>query len=322
MTALTANSLSLSALAQRHHDGDMLTIAEVLEKEAPMIQDAPWIEANDFFSNVGIRRASLPSGTWRKLNAGVANEKSETTQVRDVIGMLETFSKTDAKIVDSAANPQSFRMSEDTAFIQGLSQNMQSTMLYGNTNTDPEKFSGLHIRLASLATTTNVLNEGGTGSDLTSIFVVDWGEDRCHMLYPKGSKAGLQTEDLGKIPVTDASSNDFMAYCTHFMWDSGMFVKHPRAIGRIANIESAGTTNTFDEDNLITLLNRMTTGPGRRIYCNETVMTQAEIRLKDKTNVNWTTRDGLGGEEWMFFRGIPVRKIDSQILLNTEAALT
>lgn len=151
-----------------------------------------------------------------------------------------------------------------------------------------------------------------------------WAYDKVGMLYPRNSTAGLQVQDMGKIITQDSSSNDFLAYVTHFTWDAGLFVKNPRSIGRIANIESSGTSNIFDEDDLITLLNRMTSGPGLRIYANETVITQAEIALKDKTNVNWSTMDAaaLGGAPFLRFRGIPVRKIDSSILLNTEAALT
>jgi hypothetical protein len=57
-----------------------------------------------------------------------------------------------------------------------------------------------------------------------------------------------------------------------------------------------------------------------RIYCNATVMTQAQIRLKDKSNVNWTVRDGLGGVPFMQFNQVPVRKCDA--ILDTEDALT
>ncbi len=68
----------------------------------------------------------------------------------------------------------------------------------------------------------------------------------------------------------------------------------------------------------------MKIGAGTRIYCNETIKTQMEIMLKDKTNVNYTADkgDGLGGEPMLKFRGIPVRKIDSAILLDTETAIS
>jgi hypothetical protein len=101
-------------------------------------------------------------------------------------------------------------------------------------------------------------------------------------------------------------------------------VRDQRSIGRLANIESAGASNTFDEDNLIKLLNNMNIGDGTRIYCNETILTQMQIRLKDKNNVNYTqdNGDGLSGMPPMRFQGIPIRKIDREILLNTEAAIS
>jgi hypothetical protein len=141
------------------------------------------------------------------------------------------------------------------------------------------------------------------------------------MVYPKGSVAGLEHEDRGIETVTDSSGNKHRAYVDVFTWKAGMVVKNSKSIARLANIESAGASNLFDEDNLITLINRMTKGPGRRIYCNETVMTQMQIRLKDKTNVHFTKEDGLdGGGPVMRFSGIPIRQVDQMLI--TEAALT
>lgn len=322
MATLTANGLTLTEVAKRTHDGNMITIAEVLEKAVEIMEDVPWIESNDTWSNVAVRRASLPSGTWRKLNAGIDEEKSDTTQVRDVIGLLETRSENDIEIINSFPNPQQARNDEDNAFVMGLSQSMASAIIYSNTATTPEQFTGLAPRLDSLATTTNVLNAGGSGSDLTSIYVVDWSPMTAHMLYPRGAMAGLRMDDLGIETVLDSNSKKFSAYVSKFTWKAGMVVKNPKSIGRIANIESAGAANIFDEDDLITLLNRMTKSQGLRIYCNETIMTQAQIRLKDKANVNWSVQQGLSGVPFMAFQGIPVRKIDSQILLNTESTLT
>jgi len=98
-------------------------------------------------------------------------------------------------------------------------------------------------------------------------------------------------------------------------------VRHPKCIGRVANIESAGSTNIFDEDLLIKLLNNMKINGNTRIYCNQTVKTQAEIKLKDKTNVYWTVDKGLEGVPFLSFRQIPVRMIDKDILLNTETVV-
>jgi hypothetical protein len=109
----------------------------------------------------------------------------------------------------------------------------------------------------------------------------------------------------------------------HFVVRCGLVVRDPRSIGRVANIESSGTTNLFDEDNLITLLNNMNTGPGTRIYVNETVLTQMQIRAKDKSNIYYTPGgNALSGEPPLYFQGVPIRPLSRELLLNTEDAIS
>lgn len=323
MTTLSAyKQLTLIEVAKRKDpDGGMAAIAEVLNETNDILQDAVWREANDTFSNKAVRRAKLPSGSWRKISEGVAYESSETLEVVDNIGMLETWAQNDVELINAFPNPAQARNDEAMAFVEGLGQTMAETMIYGNSNTTPEKFTGLAPRMASLLTTTNVLNEGGSsGSDQTSIFVVDWGPTSVFMIYPKNSKAGLEHKDMGLDIVRDSSGNMYEAYVDKFVWKAGMVVKNSKSIGRIANIETTGSSNIFDEDNLITLLNRMTKGPGRRIYANQTVLTQMEIRAKDKTNINYSFVDGLAPGPVLTFKGVPVREVEQ--ILDTEGALT
>ena len=321
MADVTTHQLGLVEVVKRHDpDGNLATIAEVLNKTNLILQDAMWKEANDFWSNKTVRRSSLPTGTFRTLYAGVPLESSDTVTMVDTIGQLYARSEIDKDAVKSAKNPDQFRTDEDKAFVEGLGQTIASKIFYGNQLTAPSEFTGLAPRMDAIAASDNVINEGGTGSDVTSIFVVTWGMNTVHMLYPRNSMAGLEMNDLGEVDALDSNNYKYRAYATEFKWNIGMAVKHPKAIGRISNIESSGASNIFDEDNLITLCNRMVVNESTRIYCNDTVMTQAEIRLKDKSNVNWSVRDGLGGVPFMQFRGIPVRKCDA--ILNTEDALS
>jgi len=313
--------MSLVEVVKRHDpDGNLSTIAEVLNKQNDIVADAVWREANDNYSNKTTRRSNLPSGTWRKFNEGVDNASSETVELVDVIGILEAHSNNDVDLIKSFKDPQQARMDEAMSFVEGLSQDMATAMIYGDASADPEKFTGLAPRLDDIAAAANVINEGGTGSDLCSIFVVDWGINSVYMMYPRNSKVGLEHVDMGKVLTKDSNSKEFLAYCDIFKWKAGMVVKNHKSIGRLANIESAGTTNIFDEDNLITLMNRMTKGPGRRIYVNETVMTQMEILFKDKTNVNFYKEDGLAPGPVLHFKGVPIRQVDA--LTITETALT
>jgi hypothetical protein len=316
--------LTLVELANRRDpQGNTATIAEVLAEDNEILQDAVFQEANDVFSHTCTRRLSLPSGTWRQLNEGVANESSKTIKVTEGIGMLESYSEPDKVLVDAAPNPQQFRMDEGQAFIEGMSQTLAATMIYGNAQTDPTQFTGLAVRMNALAPLANVIGSGGTGGDDTSIYIVQWGLNKVFMIYPKGHPTvGVEHSDKGQVTLQDGSGNNYEGYRDHFAMRAGLVVKDDRCIARLANITPTGTSNIFDEDNLIKLLNRMPMrGRGASIYANETVLSQMEIALKDKANVNYTPArgEGLAGEPMMYFRTCPVRKVDA--ILNTEATI-
>jgi hypothetical protein len=330
MSILTANvQMTMMELAKRHDPkGNAATIAEVLAETNEILYDAPWLEANDVSSHKIVRRTTLPSGSWRRFNAGVATEMSKTMEVIEGIGMLESYSEMDAALWKLAANPSEFRMQENRAFLEGMGQTMADTMISGNTVTNIDRFDGFATRLPSLAATTNVIGSGGTGSDLSSIYIVQWGIGKVYMTYPRGSGPGakngqffIQHRDLGED--TKGTSTLYQVVRDHFKVSAGLVVHDDRCIARLANMESASATNSFDEDNLIKLLNRMPmSGSGASLYVNDETQSRMEIRLKDKTNVNFTPAggEGLAGNVIVKFRGNPIRKVDA--ITNTEAALT
>lgn len=320
MGDVTDSRLGLVEVVKRHDpNGSLATIAEVLAKATPIVGDAVWKEGNDIFSNKTVRRSSLPSGTWRKLNFGVAKESSDTIELVDTIGILESRAENDVEIINAFANPQQARMDEAASFMEGLSQEMASTMIYGNALTAPEEFTGLAPRMDTLAATANVIGGGATTGE--SIYCVTWGMNTVHMVYPRNTSGGLQHEDLGIQDAFDSNNNRFRAYCDRFVWRAGMVVKHPKAIARYANLEGTGTTTTFDEDELIRLLNRMVTGPGTKIYVSREMLSQMQIRLKDKSNVYFSRGDGLdAGGVPLTFNGFAVRMCESIVDNETTVA--
>lgn len=308
-------------------DGNLMSIIETLE-DNELMQDAKFIEANDTFSNRALQRTSYPAGQWRQLNAGVGAEASKTVPITDTIGMLESRSVIDATLVKVAPNPAEYRSRMAMAFVRGLSDTLATCAFYGNTNSDPEKFLGFAPRMGSLAATTNVIGAGGTGSDVTSIYLVQWGMDKVFFFYPRGSKIGLEHIQITPMDrpeyATDPSDStkEFLAHKDHFAWHIGLQVANPRCIARYANIESSGSY-MFNEDELIRLLNRMwQRGKGATIYVAPDIKTQMEIALKDKNNVHYTASrgEGLSGEEVLRFRGCPVRTIEN--IVFTETAIS
>jgi len=320
MATNTITNMTLIERANRTNNGTLMAIAEILAEDNPIVQDAPMIEANNALFHKSVRRDSIPGGTFRQLNKGVSKETTTTVDVIDGIGLLESYAENDKVLIDSFPNPKEARMQESRGFIEGMTQTLADTVFYGNSNTDKEKFDGLACRIPAIDADGNCIDEGGSGSTCTSIYIVQWGVGKVHMIYPRGSQTmGVEHDDLGEHTVKDSDGNQFQAYRDHFKAYLGLVVRDSRCIARLASVS---TSAVVDEDNLIYLLNRMPqSGRGAHIYCNPEVLSQMEIALKDKTNVNYTPGggEGLAGEPLIKFRGCPVKACDSIIM--TEAAL-
>lgn len=336
MATLASSALTLGEWATRLDPGGKpAAVIELLGQTNEMLTDMLWMQCNDGAGHKTTVRTGLPTATWRLLNYGVQKSKSTTAQVRDSTGMLEAYSEIDKALADLNGNTAEFRMGEDMAFIESMNQGMQGTVVYGNTTSTPERFTGLAPRFSSLSAPNggNIVNAGGSSNTNTSIWLIGWGQNTCHGLFPKGSKAGLQVRDLGEVPLYDANNNTYQGYRTHFKWDCGLTVRDWRFVVRIANINvAAGAVTTSNLVNtLIAAVNKLPfvsaagnspppggTKPGQvntAFYCNRTVRAALDIQAMAKTN-NFLTIETRDSKPYTAFRGIPIRICDQ--ITNAE----
>lgn len=304
-------------------NGEPAKIAEVLTKENQIWMDIVWLESNNIKVNDTVRRLSLPTSTKRRYNRGTAPQASKTTKVVDSIAVYEGRSEVDVEWLKDQPDQTLARNNESIAHIEGMSQDFITDLFYADGATDTDAFTGFAARTDALDTTYHTV-EGcnGTGDDLTSIYVVQWGENQVHCVYPRGQgqTLGVDHEDKGEIDATDGDGNKFRAMLDLFHIRGGLVVKNPRCLGRIANIESAGSSTALDEDCIIKVLNHMPqAGAGAKLYMNATAWTHLCILAKDKTNVAYAPQDPWGRPLYTFM-GHPVRICES--ILNTESALT
>lgn len=306
----------MELLNRTSRSGDAASVAEVLIRDNPMLQDAAWEEANDIFGYTFTQRLTLPKGSFRDINQGVPVESAKTQKVTERLSMLESYSEVDQALVDNHPDRHGFRMLEAAAHIEGMSQTLANAIFYGYHDEDPRIFTGLAPRLSSLSQG-NVYNCGGT-ANLTSAYIVQWGNDKVSFFHPKGhATKGIEHVDLGVVTAEDASGNKFQAYRDHFKVHCGLAVKDNRSIIRVANINSKankGGAGFLNEDLLIAAINDLPmNGAGAVIYVPKSVRTQMEILLKDKGNINFSVDggEGLAGERIVRFRGIPVKKVDA-----------
>ena len=314
-------------------DGKIATIVEILNETNEMLDDMVWVEGNLPTGHRTTVRAGLPAPTWRKLYGGVQPTKATNVQVTDTTGMLEAYAEIDKALADLNGNTAAFRMTEDKAHIEGMSQEFMSTLMYGNEGTAPEEFTGFGPRFndnSGPANADNIILGGGSGSDNSSIWLISWGANTVHGIYPKGSKAGLQFNDKGQVTIEDSDGSNggrYEAYRSHYRWDVGLSVRDWRYVVRICNIDnsalqadkggsSADITDLMSQ--AVELLPNASSGRPA-FYMNRTLRSTLKRQIANTTNVN-ITQDQVGGKHVVSFDGIPVRRCDA--LTSTEATIS
>lgn len=332
MATLGTNAYTLLDVAKRiDPDGKAAKIAEMLSQDNEILDDMPWSEGNLPTGHRVTVRTGLPDAAWRKLNQGVPRGKSTVAQIDESCAMLEAWSDVDKDLAELNGLESDFRLSESAAFIESINQKLASTLFYGNSVTAPESFLGLAPRFDDVPTTSggaenkdNVIDAGGTGSTNTSIWLIGWGPNTVHGIYPKASKAGLFHEDLGLDTVLDSNGNPYRAYRDHYQWKCGMALRDWRYVVRIANIDvTALTTDAATGAKLISLmtqaLERIHSLNGVRpaFYMNRTVRSILRQQQVNAIKNSTLSVEELFGKRVLMASEVPCRRTDA--LLNTEA---
>lgn len=329
MALLPVSNPTMADVAKRlDPDGKIDTIVELLESTNEVLTDLTVMEGNLPTGHRTTVRTGLPEATFRRMYGGVQPGRSTTAQITDNCGMLEAYAEIDKALADLNGNEAAFRLSEDSAHIEGMSQKMATTLFYGNEGVTPEAFTGLTPRFNSLSAQNadNIINAAGAGADNTSIWLCVWGPNTGHGIYPKGSQAGLKMEDKGQVTIenVDGAGGRMEGYRTHYRWDLGLSIRDWRYFVRIANIDVSDLNTIANTKNLINWMvmaaERIPSfGKGRAaFYVNRTIREKLRLGILERVsnNLSWET---VSGKRVMTFDDIPVRRTDA--LINTEAAV-
>ena len=321
MSALAAQNPTLLDMAKRLDPGGKIdTIVELMAATNAVLEDMSFQEGNLETGHKTTVRTGLPTPTWRKLYGGVQPGKSTTAQITDNCGMLEAYAEVDKALADLNNNSAAFRLSEDSAHIEGMGQEMAQTLFYGNEGTEPEAFTGLAPRFNSKSAQNadNLIDAGGTQADNTSIWLCVWGPNTGFGIVPKGSKAGLQMTDKGQVTIenVDGAGGRMEAYRTHYRWDAGLTIRDWRYFARICNIDVSDLNTPANTKLLIDWMIQASEripsfGKGRAVwYVPRLIREKLRQGILEKTaaNLSWET---VAGKRVMTFDDIPVRRCDA-----------
>ena len=303
---------------------DCRLIIEELARLDELLLDAPLIEANKGTVHSTVVRTALPHGEHRGYNEGVGKSSSQTKTIEDVISNIEIFSEVDAQLIDEAgydteSHKAELLMGEQSAFLEGLSQDMTDDIMYGNHDADPHYTNGFAHRLNKINGET-VIDMGGTGNALTSIYLIKWARDKAHLIYPKGHKTfGVEVENLGRVLCKDANNKEFMGYKTHYRIARGLAVRNSKSVIRLANIDkTASNIGEKIAEYIATNIDNLAVGGGTiTIACNPVIKGILNWTANKKSNVIYPAKDPYGNDLLQIGEG-RIRKCPSILMTESQ----
>jgi len=303
-------------------DNQLLSrFGKVLSESNPILRDMPIYPSNQILGYTGMRETSLPTPQIVKVGDGHSASKVEWDAFSEVISMF----KDRVDIPRDALRLQKDQTAKRLLILdrheEGFGQGVVNHLINGTSIASPEKFDGLGVRY-NTPDSTNPLNPsssgdygvwdmGGTGDDTSSIFMVQWAEDKVCGICPQNDpNKGIRVRDKGLVYVSAENSKDREDYRTELEWDLGLCVSDYRAVNRIRNIETAITnisTNLWKY--LVQARNSFKGSEPVFIYVSPGIFNHLDILSVDKQNVRYTS-DNIWGKPLMMWRDCVVGKCD------------
>ena len=325
MATISNTQLTLSEqIKQIGPDGMIMDLVNTLVEDNEILIDAPFQEANERFSNLGVKVLSHPTIGTRRINDGASGDVVRTKQNRELIQIFEARPAFDSLLLKSEVNPEQARKNQIMGFIEAIAQAQADAIIYGDNDDDPDEIDGWATRFPAYSAA-NVHNCGVTsGSVTTSIYLCQWDARRNFMVYPRSAATvGIEHEDKGEQVLTNSSSSKrYDGYEDMLRASFGLNILDDTCIQRLLNINSAMSGDArLDSDDKLKILNyakNLLPNKGKRnsiVYCNIEMLTQFENAADDKLLGVWRTADAWG-DPVVMWKNMPIRMVEA--ILSTE----
>lgn len=273
----TLGSFSTSdAFRRLDKDGKLVEYVNYLAQNNQFKDHIPWVECNDYNGHKISMLTDVPATFWKRDNLGVPATHSDVAVVRETIGKIaaRTFVFEDVlKNLDQASSRQEVLRMENELKMDQLNNDMVKAFFKASIKNDPASFDGFEARYNTMDKKLSdnykqVIDCGGKGDNLTSMWVVGWGLNTVFGLYPQNRPMGIQVDPRGRVRVNDPYGNPIYGDETQYEWSFGLGIKDRRAVVRLANIDvdalisgkGVGSPDLMapNSNNIITMLHEAT----------------------------------------------------------------
>jgi len=321
-TLSTYANMTLPEAAKRAgYDTEEAVLGD-LAKKIDILKVMVWQPATHGSYNKQLQATRLGVGAFSKANAPLTTISSTGDYFEEPVKLYEGQSVIDDRVLKTAEDAGKVRTSEDAMNLEGAFQDWAYNLFYGSEASSPDNFRSLARRRASLGS--YCLGGSGTGSDVTSAWALEISPVALYLAYPKDTMAGLKVEDKGLQLVTAPTGTGQMyGWCTLIEIYAALVMRTERSLVRYCNIESAGSTNTFDIEFFVKYVKNKLANTGRDafVFVNRTLKGQIEGEAyADVKNGSLTIRDIEGYGPIVSIAGMPVLMHEG--ITDTETALT
>lgn len=301
-----ADLTMLDVIKSQHPDGTMNKYIDPLKVEHKIFLNMPAVACNYGKTFTGDRIVAKASATEYAYGLGTAPTKDTLETVTETTQGLESTAQIDRRIVENEKGGAKRFADEEQRRFETIFETASARLFTGNPATNPLQITGLYNRteFASIGTYVydNSKGNGSVTANKTSIWGIQQGEGKTHLIYPETSGKVI-TREFTKFQATDDVGNNYPAQQTRWNLHFGLFIHDLRSVFRVANVSTSSTPNgvdevSFDEDILTKAILKMPNmGDGCVLYANVDLIIQMTQRANKMPG---TKCDFIPGEKLGF----------------------
>jgi hypothetical protein len=284
------NQLTLAEVNKLSGNVETGDILAELAQNNSFLDEVPWFPSTHGSHNEVFKAKSLGKGAFTKINSGIPRVGAAGDVFKEPVRIYEGESEVDERLFKGADAPAEIRTNYDKMHLEGILQDFNHAIIYADQTADPDAFNGFAKRRGKVDGK-YVRSGGGSGTDLTSAWLIEFGRRGVFFTYNKAGSPGLLNEDRGRHRVAAPDgTGEMWAWIRHYEIWAGINVANERSLQRYANIESDDTTVSFDPKMLIRMKAQLVDPSGRSavLFVPRTIFSQIEQAAWDKSNMSYT----------------------------------